>query len=176
VTASAQRLAARIEKARSIEECHQIARDMLSLAKKAKKDRSSRRRDRTTRATDLKPTKEAAKAERSDRLALLRMRALDRRSDGACEFCETALATELHHLLSGGLRRHREELSTVAMICGECHRDYHRGDVQTLSQALEWAHRLGYWTTATAITKRLDKIGAVRIGLVVGSLCAGGTT
>ena len=84
------------------------------------------------------------------------------RADGKCEFCETYEPTEWHHLLGAGLRRSREAVETSAAVCFGCHRDYHRNDYQTLSQALEWAHRRGYWTVAEAMVKRMAKIDETR--------------
>ena len=84
------------------------------------------------------------------------------RADGKCEFCETYEPTEWHHLLGAGLRRSHEAVETSAAVCVGCHRDYHLGDVQTLSLALDWAHRRGYWTTAQAIAKRTAKVDESR--------------
>jgi hypothetical protein len=177
VTASAQRLAARIEKARSIEECHQIVRDMLSIAKKAKKDRSSRRRDRTTRAPGR--TKAQRRASKKEHRSEVRA-ACVQRSDGECECCGGPGATEMHHLISGGLRSHREKPETCAMLCGFCHREWHRGGIAIIEAVGEWAQRHGYHEAEVECGRRIAKINEARatvpVRLVVGSLRAGGTT
>jgi hypothetical protein len=122
VTASAQRLAARIEKARSIEECHQIVRDMLSIAKKAKKDRSSRRRDRTTRAPDLKPTKGQRAATKAEKRRAV-YDVVDTRASGYCEACflEKCAAPGVSRDHFWG-RAREESVESVWKLCFACDR------------------------------------------------------
>jgi hypothetical protein len=174
VTASAQRLAARIEKARSIEECHQIARDMLSIAKKAKKDRSSRRRDRTTRATGR--TKEDRVAEAAELYAYDRGQAFARagrtQADPArCEFhydngirCPD-FGDDPDHVLGGASRSDSERLGAEGlMILCRQHHDMKHASTPTrgywLDQAEAHALRIGAKRLLPLIHKARAKYAA----------------
>jgi phage terminase large subunit GpA-like protein len=177
VTASAQRLAARIEKARLIEECHQIVRDMLSIAKKAKKDRSSRRRDRTTRATGR--TKEERRKERTIRMAAIRADVYMASGGNCAAKCGTPIGLtsfHAHHCIGGGLRQAMESVKTVAPLCEDCHRKIHRSDLDTLLNLAIWAQDTGRREAQAAITKRIAKINEARATVPVRIVVVGGVS
>jgi len=81
-----------------------------------------------------------------------------RRHEGLCLVCSEA-ATEMHHLVGGGLRRSYEAIGTCVPLCGSCHRKYHRNDLATLRSLYVSAINLRLDATAIrAVAFRIDKL------------------
>jgi 5-methylcytosine-specific restriction endonuclease McrA len=112
-------------------------------------------------------TKTERKAERFDRLAAIRTGVFARaeRERGLrCEWYCERVACELHHIEQGGARRSLEAVENCAAICTECHRAYHRNDLDTLRSAATWAVEHEFRDAARTIARRLAKIEDVRAG------------
>lgn len=108
------------------------------------------------------------KAERNERAAKIREEVFDLWG-GSCALCvngttlsTTMAATDLHHLISGsGNRRAQESVRTTLPVCGEHHRLLHRGDLDTLREALEIAEDPECDISdaaANALQRRIDKV------------------
>lgn len=80
------------------------------------------------------------------------------RANGVCEWCPKRPPQEWNHILSGGVRRLLESDETTAAICGECHRGWHRGDLEVLDDAGRWALKHGFKVALWAIDRRRDKV------------------
>ncbi len=123
-------------------------------------DLEQRVREHARRTAPKRAGSKAAKAgkrvERNARMAEIRARVMER-ARGRCELCGTP-ASEAHHVLGGGLRRHRESVETVLALCPECHRALHRSNETTLYQAVVVCRRDGLNEAAAALAHRLDKI------------------
>lgn len=111
------------------------------------------------------PTCKAEKAEatgkRRDRMARIREQVMER-AQGHCEVCATGRATECHHVLSGPLRRVRESVETCLALCMACHRDIHRGELDTLESAALYCESAGMHEATAALRRRIDKINVRR--------------
>jgi 5-methylcytosine-specific restriction endonuclease McrA len=117
-------------------------------------------------------TKTERKAERFDRLAAIRTGVFARaeRERGLrCEWYCERVASELHHVEQGGARRSLEAVENCAAICTECHRAYHRGELDTLRSAATWAVEHGFREAARTIARRTAKIEDTQAGLVTGA-------
>lgn len=108
--------------------------------------------------------KARAKMEREGRLTIIRARLLAE-TDGKCATCPQAITLdtmEAHHLVSAGLRRHRERVETMAPLCHGCHQEDGHNCPAVMAKLLEWCKRTGRQEAAREITRRLDKIARVR--------------
>jgi len=103
---------------------------------------------------------EQRRDERRKRMADIR-EALRVKAGGECERC-FSLGTEAHHVIGGGLRRHRESLNTMLLLCEDDHRLLHRGDPDTLEWAHAYCNGSGMHEAAAALAKRIDKVHEAR--------------
>ena len=107
-------------------------------------------------------TKEERREERNSAFDEIRKKVYDR-AEGRCEVCGVDAGDVLcqaHHLISGGLRRHRESVETVMLLCADCHRAYHRSVPAVLAQVREWCLSHNYNEAGAAVTRRIDKLEA----------------
>jgi hypothetical protein len=137
---------------KTLAEAHALADSALSRVR-ASKRRKGEREPRTVIRAPAEPRREKVARIRGEVFA---------RAAGCCEWGNHGPPVELHHLLSGPLRRTGEKVETTAALCTPCHRAYHAGDLGVLSLAKEWAIRGGFREALRAIDKRIDKIEAVR--------------
>lgn len=124
----------------------------------------SARKRRRERGRPSREAREAKREGRNERLAV-EVAAVKERSGGKCEWGDQFVsfpATEIHHLIGGGLRRHREDRTTLAHICDRCHRGYHEGAPWALRNAKEWAIRNGFREALRAIEHRIAKANEAR--------------
>jgi hypothetical protein len=119
-------------------------------------------------ARDVGPDRKAQrKDERRERAKEIRA-AVFARAAGRCEWSYLAapaaqpMPTEWHHVIGGGLRRHRESVETTCAICTTCHRGWERGNDIVLDWALGWAKRNGFTEAQAAIEKRIAKVSEAR--------------
>lgn len=115
------------------------------------------KRDRSRRAPKVK----APSAPNAQRDGTIRARVFER-ANGICELCQARTASEWHHILSGSARTRREAVDTTLALCWECHREWHRGNVDVYRDALEVAILRGWKDARDAITRRLEKAERVR--------------
>ena len=80
------------------------------------------------------------------------------RAGGRCECCGARPPAELHHLLSGPVRRRSEAFENTTALCCYCHRDLHRSEPQALQAMFEWAFDHEYAEAAAALGRRLNKL------------------
>ena len=102
-----------------------------------------------------------SKAERDEqrRQVLAQIRAtVFARAGQRCECCNSRTPAELHHLVSGGSRRHQESTETTAAVCGFCHLDLHRNKEHALLAMRRWATERGFLVALKVINRRLDKL------------------
>jgi uncharacterized cupin superfamily protein len=124
----------------------------LLIASKAKKARV-----RVKQA----PRKAAARDTKDERRAMTtQVRAeVWKRAAGKCECCLVATPSEMHHVLGGPDRKTKEDSSTCAALCWPCHRLIHAGQVEALGSLARWAVLNRFTKSATALNRRIDKIG-----------------
>lgn len=67
-------------------------------------------------------------------------------------------AVELHHLLSGPLRRQNESVDTCVALCRGHHDDAHRGVVSVLQDLMTYCDDCGMLAARAALAHRLMKI------------------
>lgn len=105
------------------------------------------------------PDRKAGKrSERKERIAKIR-EVVMARADGLCEWCGAKHMTlELHHVLQGASRRSEERQETCAAVCWDCHRQWHRHDLGTVSLAKAWALRLFLPDALREIERRMAKL------------------
>lgn len=111
-----------------------------------------------------KVRKAAKKEERRAKVAAIR-EAVFARAGANCEFCRMpvgVLPLEWHHIIGGGLRRHRESVETTVAICRPCHDDWERGSLLVLAEAVEWAARHKFGGALAAINRRVAKVEEAR--------------
>jgi 5-methylcytosine-specific restriction endonuclease McrA len=107
-------------------------------------------------ARDVGPDRKAQrKDERRKRMADIR-EAVMVRAEGECELCHEP-AAEVHHLVSGGLRQHRESVETLIALCQPHHLAAHRNGMATLETLEEWAIVNRYGEAQAALRRRIDK-------------------
>lgn len=130
------------------------------------KIKAAGRAEKERRKEKARPRVEAKTAKRTDRRqSLAEIREwLYSETDGKCAAAGCALddGWELHHLVSGGMRRARESVATCAPLCRVCHLWAHRNDPDTLRALLAWCQRTGRTEAARELTRRLDKIDEAR--------------
>jgi hypothetical protein len=130
------------------------------------------RRSKRKRATQRLPRAPERPPEEPRAAKVERIRgAVFERAAGVCEFCATVplmpvkgRPEEWHHCIGGPLRRELEAVENCAAICTECHRAYHRNDLDTLRSAATWAVEHEFRDAARTIARRLAKIEDVRAG------------
>ena len=129
----------------------QSARRLLDATKERRRPVSHSRKE-----------KQAKKESRRERMAEIR-EALVVIANGHCEACgwKTESAEgHAHHLISGGLRRRREEVGTMVWLCPACHSACHRNDSGLLTRILDLS-RLTVSARA-AVEHRLSKLASLR--------------
>lgn len=120
-----------------------LCAECLAKVKAAKKAEKARRKAKATPRTDTP-------------INVRDLAAL--RAGGKCECCGWPLISgaELHHVESGGLRRHRERLRSILYLCRHCHREVHNNNRSTL-EAIAKSPALDSDAVA-AIRRRVDKL------------------
>lgn len=109
-------------------------------------------------------TKDSRRLERNIRLKVA-YEVAENRAAGRCEVClRLGFVLQAHHLVSGGLRRHRESAETIVMICADDHRAIHRNDLDALRAVKEACIRLGLREGLKAIERRIAKVEEARRG------------
>ena len=109
-----------------------------------------------TRIVTRKTAKADKRKARKSRTANVRFEVM-RRDEDTCVVCR-ALATDMHHLVSGsGARRTLETAKTCASVCRSCHDLAHRNDLTVLGALHSWAKKRGYSFAAGAIERRISK-------------------
>ena len=134
--------------------------DANDLIRSERREKERKREKRAPRVT----SERNARQERSDRLAILRAVLLDE-TGSTCAICPRILTLdtmELHHLVSGGLRRHRERKETCAPLCKPCHTGEGHNNEATMRALLAWCVETGRQEGARELTRRLDAIAAKR--------------
>lgn len=108
--------------------------DARAMLDKMDREKRERRKRTAPKRADRVRAKEERKATRRENMAAIRALVVER-AGGRCEVCgadSAHVACEAHHLVAGGLRRHRESVETVILLCLDCHRAYHRSDVTVM--------------------------------------------
>lgn len=153
---AAQKIRKAIDRAQSADECREIVERMIKVVRTQKRLRS----ERAPKVAGA--TKDERREERNIRLKVAREVA-EARAGGKCEVCgRTGFILQAHHLVSGGLRRHRESAETLLMICADDHRAIHRGDLDTLRSVKEATIRLGMREGLRAIDRRIERVEEAR--------------
>jgi hypothetical protein len=128
---------------------------------KAKREKSRRLAPRRKPGREAKEARREEMAKRRrEMVAAIEARALSQ--GGGCEFCGWQPPAELHHVLGGKDRRFEEAVETVAWICIECHRQWHRGESIAFERAAMWAAFHKYGKTHHAIEYRMSKAAEAR--------------
>jgi hypothetical protein len=126
--------------------------------------RTARSRRTAPRKAPGREAREAKREEmakrRREMVAAIEARTLSQ--GGGCEFCGWQPPAEMHHVLPGKDRRHEEAVETVAWICIECHRQWHRGESIAFERAAMWAAVHKYGKTHHAIEYRMSKAAEAR--------------
>lgn len=136
-----------------------------ALAAEAERQVEARRRAKLRTAPKRKASREGKASRVAERLIRLKVarEVASARAGGKCEVCHRpGFVLEADHLVSGGLRRHRESAETLLMECPDCHRARHRGDMDTLRAIKETCIRLGMREGLRAIERRIDKAEEAR--------------
>jgi hypothetical protein len=129
------------------------------LASKATAKRERKRRTAPKRKERV-AKKRATKEERRAKVTAVR-EAVMARAGHACEWCRvpaSMLPLDMHHVLSGPVRRSAESAETCAAICRPCHVEWHRGSALLMRDAKEWALRHGFKDALRAIDRRIAKV------------------
>lgn len=136
---------------------------LVGLAKRVKKERMA---DKILPASVVhhKSLRAMQRAEREARLLAIRGALLDE-TGGFCAVCRCVIGIgdmEAHHIVSGGLRRHRERKETMVALCHGCHTGDGHNNPEVMAKLLAWCQRTGRQEAARELTRRLDKIERMR--------------
>lgn len=116
----------------------------------------AKRRRMLSKSAPRRAKEKETKEQRRDRIAIVRAEVF-RLAGGLCEASpsgQPAVATELHHVLSGSDRRRLEATDNCVALCRDCHEDM--GTIDGLRSLLPIA-RLST-EARRAIQRRIDKI------------------
>jgi hypothetical protein len=136
------------------------------LVREQKRQLAAKRSSRRRTAPRRKPGEEKKSASRRERTAeIARLREVAFAfTGGRCLACmgELPWNWHLHHLVSGGLRRHRESERNTVALCPACHHLAHRNDVGTLAALITWAATNGDDECRRTMARRIEKLQAPR--------------